>query len=94
MATFSLTDFPSSEFGRDYNCTVNSICPGPTNTYGFNHAGDKFRATLQPLLDATPAGARMAEPSEIANVVGFLCEEKAGWVTGVCLGVNGGFFMA
>ena len=82
-----------SEFGREYDCTVNAICPGPTNTHGFNHAGEKFLASLQPVLDATPKAARVAEPSEIAGAVGLLCEEKAGWVTGVCLGVNGGFHM-
>ncbi|KIY04078.1 uncharacterized protein Z520_00770 [Fonsecaea multimorphosa CBS 102226] len=82
------------EFGRDYDCTVNAICPGPTNTHGFNHAGDEFRAKLQPLLDATAKAARMADPSEIAGAVGLLCEEKAGWVTGVCMGVNGGFHLA
>jgi NAD(P)-dependent dehydrogenase (short-subunit alcohol dehydrogenase family) len=83
-----------SEFGREYNCTVNAVCPGPTNTHGFNHSGDDFRAQLQPLLDATPAGGRMGEPEEIAYAVGFLCEPSARWVTGVCMGVNGGYHLA
>ncbi|KAF4428949.1 short chain type dehydrogenase [Fusarium acutatum] len=70
------------EFGRDYDCTVNAYCPGPTKTHGFQHAGDKFLASLQPILEATPKAGRMADPSEIANAVGLLCEEKAGWITG------------
>ncbi|KIW17540.1 hypothetical protein PV08_04734 [Exophiala spinifera] len=82
------------EFGRDYDCTVNAYCPGPTKTHGFSHAGEKFLASLQPMLEATPKAGRMADPSEIAGAVGLLCEEKAGWVTGVCIGVSGGFHMA
>jgi NAD(P)-dependent dehydrogenase (short-subunit alcohol dehydrogenase family) len=49
---------------------------------------------IQPLLDNTPVAPRMAEPEEIAAAVGFLCEPRANWITGVCLGVNGGFFMS
>jgi NAD(P)-dependent dehydrogenase (short-subunit alcohol dehydrogenase family) len=83
-----------SELGIKYGCTVNAIAPGPTNTFGFNHAGPAFQEKIQPLLDATPAGSRMGEPEEMAHAVGFLCEEKSRWISGVCLGVNGGFFMA
>ncbi|RBA18225.1 hypothetical protein FPRO05_10520 [Fusarium proliferatum] len=74
------------EFGRDYDCTVNAYCPGPTNTHGFQHAGEKFLESMKPILEATPKAGRMADPSEIANAVGLLCEEKAGWITGVCIG--------
>lgn len=59
-----------------------------------NHSGDKFMKGIQPLLDATPVAPRMAQPEEIAFSVGFLCEPRAGWITGVCLAVNGGFFMS
>jgi 3-oxoacyl-[acyl-carrier protein] reductase len=83
----------ASELGRKYGCTVNAICPGPTDTSGFNHSTPEFLAKLQPLLDATPAGSRMGTPEEAAHAIGFLCEEKSRWITGVCLGTNGGFFM-
>jgi NAD(P)-dependent dehydrogenase (short-subunit alcohol dehydrogenase family) len=63
------------------------------NTHGFNHSGPEFLEKIQPLLDATPMGSRIGEPEECAFAVGFLCEEKAKWMTGVCLSVNGGFFM-
>ncbi|KAH8810594.1 short chain type dehydrogenase [Xylogone sp. PMI_703] len=81
------------ECGRGYECTVNAICPGPTNTHGFNHAGREFLAKLQPLMDATPAGARVAEPEEIVAVVGFLSEDTARWVTEVCISVTGGYHL-
>ena len=81
------------ELGSKYKCTVNAVEPGPTNTSGFNHSGPGFLAKLQPLLDATPMGARTAEPREIAYAIAFFCEPRAGWITGACLPVNGGFFM-
>lgn len=81
------------EFGRQYRCTVNAVEPGPTNTAGFNHAGEDFLAKIQPMLDATPMGARMAEPAEIAHAIAFFCEPKSSWITGACLPVNGGFLM-
>ncbi|KAH8816698.1 hypothetical protein F5884DRAFT_664020 [Xylogone sp. PMI_703] len=81
------------ELGRKYGCTVNCVCPGPTNTHGFNHSGPEFLEKIKPILDATPAGARLGEPEEVAHAIGFLCEEKSRWITGVCLGTNGGFYM-
>jgi NAD(P)-dependent dehydrogenase (short-subunit alcohol dehydrogenase family) len=36
----------------------------------------------------------MGTPEEVAHAIGFLCEEKSRWISGVCLGVNGGYFMA
>ena len=81
------------EFGRQYGCTVNAVEPGPTNTTGFNHAGKSFLAKIQPMLDATPMGSRMAEPAEIAHAIAFFCEPKSRWITGACLPVNGGFLM-
>ncbi|KAK4946329.1 hypothetical protein LTR10_014527 [Elasticomyces elasticus] len=81
------------EFGRQYRCTVNAVEPGPTNTHGFNHSGPDFLEKIQPMLDATPMGSRLAEPSEIAHAIAFLCERRSGWITGACLPVDGGFFM-
>ena len=33
---------------------------------------------------------RMAEPGEIADVVAFLCSQRASYVTGAAWGVDGG----
>lgn len=37
---------------------------------------------------------RLGRPEEIAAVVGFLCSEAAGYVTGESIQVNGGMYMA
>jgi 3-oxoacyl-[acyl-carrier protein] reductase len=40
------------------------------------------------VLKTIPLG-RMGTPEEVANVVAFLASERASWVTGVCLSVDG-----
>lgn len=45
---------------------------------------------IEQLGQAVPAG-RLAHPSEVARVVGFLCAPEAGYITGQVLSVDGGF---
>jgi Tropinone reductase 1 len=42
------------------------------------------------VLQRTPMG-RVGEPEEVAAVIAFLCMPAAGYVTGQCLAVDGGF---
>lgn len=44
---------------------------------------------VKTLLDGIPLG-RTGRPEDIASAVAFLCSEKATWVNGAILGVNGG----
>jgi len=56
-------------------------------TEGFQKAGDEMMKIMQPTIDATPVAQRMADPSEIAFAVGFLCErtsEMDQWRALVC----------
>ncbi|MGD8481401.1 MAG: SDR family oxidoreductase [Gammaproteobacteria bacterium] len=48
---------------------------------------DDYRAAV---LDRTPMG-RIGEPAEVAAAVAFLCMPAAGYITGQCLAVDGGF---
>lgn len=59
----------------------------------------RTRRTAGPLADAdyreevlarTPLG-RVGEPEEVAAAVAFLCLPAAGYITGECIGVDGGF---
>jgi NAD(P)-dependent dehydrogenase (short-subunit alcohol dehydrogenase family) len=47
---------------------------------------------MQPLIESTPAAARIAEPSDIAPLVVFLCTDDAKWTTGGVLCANGGLY--
>jgi len=71
--------------------TVNAICPGYVAT-------DMVRAVPQAVLEKSilaqiPVG-RLGEPEEIARCVLFLVSDKAGYITGSTLTVNGGQYLA
>jgi acetoacetyl-CoA reductase len=70
--------------------TVNAICPGYTAT-------DMVRAVPRDVLEKSilsqiPVG-RLGEPEEIARCVLFLVSDKAGFITGSTLTVNGGQYL-
>lgn len=83
----------AKELPPKYGCTVNVVSPGPTRTEGFLAAGEQAMKVLGPTIESTPVAKRMGEPEEIAYAVGFLCEERARWVNGEHLYVNGGLFV-
>jgi len=78
--------------------TVNAVCPGYMRTDRVTdlveqRAAQTKRSTDQVLagyVADTPVG-RMGEPDELAAAVAFLASEKAGYITGVALQVDGGF---
>lgn len=89
----SFTRVWAKELPPKYGCTVNAVSPGPTRTEGFAAAGEEVMKILQPTIDSIPVAARMAESSEIAYAVGFLCEERARWINGLHMHANGGLFV-
>lgn len=70
--------------------TVNAIAPGRIDTPMAQLAGPETNAIY---VAQIPAG-RMGRPDEVAAAVAYLASDAAGFVTGVTLDVNGGFFMA
>lgn len=80
-----LTKSLAREFSPD-NVRVNAISPGPTNTPAFQFGDEESRkvAAGRTLFN------RVAEPMDIANGVLFLLSDRASWITGTVLQVNGG----
>ena len=84
-----------------YGITVNAVCPGPINTGRLSYweraraeeSGvplEEFRATIvEESGRATPLG-RIAEPEDIADMIGFLSSDEAHFITGQAYNVNGG----
>lgn len=72
-----------------YNILVNSVAPGAVETRMMTSLPD---ATLQGVIDTAPLN-RLANPAEIASTIVFLSSERASWVTGATLDVNGGTLM-
>jgi len=69
---------------------VNAVCPGMTRTPFVNTltGGD---AEIESAIIGMHPISRMAEPSEIAEAVVWLCSDEASFVTGHALSVDGGW---
>jgi 3-oxoacyl-[acyl-carrier protein] reductase len=86
----------ANEYGPD-GITVNNVCPGYTLTERLDELADKLardsgapREEIYKRWSAlTPLG-RLARPEEFAAVVTFLASERASYVNGVTLAVDGG----
>lgn len=74
------------------NIRVNSVAPGsiffPGGSWDRRMQADPEGITAF-MKREIPSG-RFGKPEEVADVVVFLCSERASWVTGVCLNVDGG----
>jgi 3-oxoacyl-[acyl-carrier protein] reductase len=74
----------AQEFAK-MNITVNAVAPGFINTAmlkGLN--AEKY-------IKSIPAG-RIGEPDEVAHLVSFLASDKASYITGEVINVNGGLY--
>ena len=81
-----LTQTLALELGRD-GITVNAVCPG------FIYADDKLRTPSRIYQDTFVAGVplgRVGEPGDIAEAVVFLASERAKYITGDVITVDGG----
>jgi 3-oxoacyl-[acyl-carrier protein] reductase len=70
--------------------TVNCVAPGFIDTDMTRALPDAQREAL---LQQIPLG-RLGNPVEIAGLVGFLCSDLAGYITGETVHINGGMHMA
>jgi len=69
---------------------VNAVAPGPTDTPLLNFAG--LPQHTQALELSNPL-ARIGRPEEIAHTILFLVSDGASFMTGQCVGVDGGAAM-
>lgn len=84
FAVNGLTKSLARELGRD-NIRVNAILPGVTRT-------DMVAALPKEMVDRISAPiplGRVGEPEEVANAFVFLASDKASYITGAILSVDG-----
>ena len=86
----------ANEYGR-YNVLVNSVCPGYTETARLQALSAKLAAAesapVEKIRERWAAQAplgRLGQPEEFANLVVFLASERASYITGTSIAVDGG----
>jgi len=93
----NITKSLSTEFGED-NVLVNAVCPGwvATNLWQRNAQGLQEELGVKSEEEARRLAARknslgrFGKPEELANAIVFLCSERASYITGVSLNLDGG----
>ncbi len=83
----------AKEVGR-WCVTVNCVSPATTET---ETTAEWIAAQGEQIMRQYPLAKglnRLGKPSDIANAVAFLASERAEWITGQVLSVNGGYSMA
>jgi len=96
-ALLNVTKSLSAEFGED-NVLVNAVCPGWVDTNLWKKNAEDLRAELgaQSPEEARRMAARknslnrFGKPEELADAIAFLCSERASYITGVSLNLDGG----
>ncbi len=83
-AVIGATKALAQEVGRR-NITVNAVAPGFIRTDMTKEIDEKSFKALIPV-------ARFGNPEEVAEAVCFLASEKASYITGAVLNVNGGLY--
>ena len=82
----------AKEMGR-YSITVNCVSPATTVTEA---TADWIEDEGQRIMRQYPLAKglnRLGQPADVANAVAFLASQRAEWITGQVLSVNGGYSM-
>ena len=85
-----LTKTAALEYGR-HGIRVNAVCPGPIRTPMMQRIMRGSAEAEQRFIRAEPL-KRFGEPEEIGESVAWLCSDRASYVTGVAMPVDGGAF--
>jgi NAD(P)-dependent dehydrogenase (short-subunit alcohol dehydrogenase family) len=89
-AIISFTKSMAKEAGR-YGININAICPSMTKTEAVR---DMLSEDFEKKVVKAYPMRRLGEPQDIANLAAFLASDRASWITGQAISVNGGYATA
>lgn len=69
--------------------TVNAVAPGAVKTDMLMRIPEKYRAKI---LENIPSH-RFGEPGEVAELIGFMVSDKAAYINGQTIHINGGSYL-
>ena len=85
-----LTKTGALEYARK-NIRINAVCPGAIETPMLNRIAGGTEKGYEAMRRMEPVG-RLGKPSEIAEAAMWLCSDRASFVTGLAMSVDGGSF--
>jgi 3-oxoacyl-[acyl-carrier protein] reductase len=88
MAAVGFLKTLSAEVAGD-GITVNTVATGRFATERLADAGGSLEAAEESARSEVPAG-RLGQPEEYGDLVAFLCSERAAYITGTVIPIDGG----
>ena len=87
-AVSGLTKAAALDYAR-INIRINGICPGPIDTE-MMRAVDRGDADVRRRIEAAVPLARYGKPEEVGELVAWLLSDRASYLTGQMVGIDGG----
>jgi NAD(P)-dependent dehydrogenase (short-subunit alcohol dehydrogenase family) len=84
-----LTKAAALEYGR-HGIRINAVCPAPIYTPMLMSAFEK-RPDIEQRYARSEPMKRLGQPEEVGEAVAWLCSERASYVTGLPMPVDGGY---
>jgi len=85
----ALTRTLAVEWGRKYGIRVNAIAPGPIERTGGADRLWVSEEAAKRTIESVPLG-RLGTPEEIAYLASFMLSERASYLNGECITLDGG----